>query len=60
MVDRWGLRRTLVAGQALIGLGLVGVAASSSCALLAVMLILAGFGYGMLNPTSTKAAIDGL
>ncbi len=57
MVDRWGMRRTLVAGQAVIGLGLLGVAGAGSYALLAFMMILAGFGYGVLNPTSTKAVI---
>lgn len=57
MTDRWGMGRTLVAGQALIGLGLLGVAASSSYALLGVVLVAAGFGYGMLNPTSTKVVI---
>lgn len=58
MADRWGIMRTLVAGQALIGLGLLGVAVSGSYAALAVTLVAAGFGYGMLNPTSTKAVIS--
>ena len=57
LADRWGMMRTLVAGQAIIGLGLLGVASAGSFALLATMMILAGVGYGVLNPTSTKAVI---
>jgi predicted MFS family arabinose efflux permease len=57
MADRWGMRRTLVAGQALIGIGLLGVTAARSYTLLAAMMVLAGAGYGLLNPTSTKAVI---
>lgn len=57
MADRWGMARTLIAGQALIGVGLLGVAASQSYGPLIAMLIASGFGYGMLNPTSTKAVI---
>ena len=57
MADRWGMMRTLVAGQAIIGLGLLGVASAASFALLATMMIIAGVGYGMLNPSSTKAVI---
>jgi MFS family permease len=57
LTDRWGMGRTLVAGQALIGVGLLGVAASPSYAVLVAMLIAAGIGYGMLNPTSTKVVI---
>jgi ACS family hexuronate transporter-like MFS transporter len=57
MTDRWGMARTLIAGQAVIGVGLLGVAASGSYAMLVAMLIASGFGYGMLNPTSTKVVI---
>ena len=57
LADRWGMKRTLVAGQALIGLGLLGVAGVHSYAPLVAMLVLAGVGYGLLNPTSTKAVI---
>src|SRR6185436_6625803 len=34
------------------------VAASRSYTALAITLVAAGFGYGMLNPTSTKAVIS--
>ena len=57
LTDRWGMSRMLVAGQAVIGLGLLGVAFSQSYAALVAMLIASGFGYGMLNPTSTKVVI---
>jgi predicted MFS family arabinose efflux permease len=58
MADGWGMRVMLVLGQALIGIGLLGVAASSTYTALAVTLVAAGFGYGILNPTSTKAVIS--
>ena len=58
MADRWGVMRILVLGQALIGIGLLGVAASATYPALALTLVAAGFGYGMLNPTSTKAVIS--
>ena len=57
MADRWGIKRTLVLGQAVIALGLLAVSASASFATLTALLIVAGFGYGMLNPTSTKAVM---
>ena len=58
LADRWGIRRMLVTGQAVIGVGLLGVAASRSYTAIAITLVAAGFGYGMLNPTSTKAVIS--
>ena len=42
LADRWGMARTLVAGQALIGLGLLGVAGSASYTILALTIVLAG------------------
>ncbi|MBI4611416.1 MAG: MFS transporter [Candidatus Rokubacteria bacterium] len=57
LADRWGIRRTMVAGQALIALGLLSAALARSFAVLVPLTILAGVGYGMLNPTSTKAVI---
>jgi ACS family hexuronate transporter-like MFS transporter len=57
LADRWGVRRTLVLGQLVITLGLLAAAGSSSYAMLTVLLVAAGFGYGMLNPTSTKAVM---
>ncbi len=57
MADHWGIKRTLILGQVVIALGLLAVSASTSYAMLALLLIVAGFGYGMLNPTSTKAVM---
>ncbi len=57
MADRWGITRTLVLGQVVIALGLAAVAAAGSYGVLIVLMVAAGFGYGMLNPTSTKAVM---
>lgn len=57
MADRWGARPVMAAGQALVGLGLAGVAVSGSFWALALIAVLAGTGYGLLNPTTAKAVI---
>ena len=57
MADRWGVKRTLVLGQVVIAVGLVLVATSTTYAAFIVLMAAAGFGYGMLNPTSTKAVM---
>ena len=57
MADQWGIARTLILGQVVIALGLLAVSAAGSYAVFIVLLIVAGFGYGMLNPTSTKAVM---
>ena len=57
LADRWGVRRTLVIGQVLIAVGLVAVSAAPTYPVIAVMMAFAGFGYGFLNPTSTKAVM---
>ena len=57
MADQWGIARTLILGQVVIAAGLLAVSASGTYALLIVLMALAGFGYGMLNPTSTKAVM---
>ena len=58
MADRWGVRPSMVGGQALIAIGLVTVAGSHAFAPLVVLMIIAGAGYGILNPTTTKAGIS--
>ena len=58
MADRWGVASTMVAGQAVIALGLFTVSGSGSFAALIAIMILAGTGYGMLNPTTAKAVIS--
>jgi ACS family hexuronate transporter-like MFS transporter len=57
LADRWGVKPMLVLGQLVIAGGLLAVSASPSYAVLIAVTILAGFGYGMLNPTSTKAVM---
>ncbi|HXG05335.1 MAG TPA: MFS transporter, partial [Candidatus Binatia bacterium] len=57
MADQWGIARTLVLGQLVIAGGLLAVSAAGSYPVLIGLLIAAGFGYGMLNPTSTKAVM---
>lgn len=57
LADRWGVKPMLVLGQVVIALGLVAVATAGSYGVLIVLMIVAGFGYGMLNPTSTKAVM---
>jgi MFS family permease len=57
LADRWGVRRMLVLGQLVIALGLLAASASTSYAAFTLLLVAAGFGYGILNPTSTKAVM---
>ena len=57
MSDRWGVARTMVLGQIVIALGLFAVAGSWSFALLSALMVLAGAGYGMLNPSTAKAVL---
>ncbi|MBI4589705.1 MAG: MFS transporter [Candidatus Rokubacteria bacterium] len=57
LADRWGILRTMVVGETLIALGLAAAGGAGSFSVLIVLMILAGTGYGLLNPTSTKAVI---
>ena len=57
LADRWGVKRMLVLGQLVIAVGLLAASAATSYPALALLLVAAGFGYGMLNPTSTKAVM---
>jgi predicted MFS family arabinose efflux permease len=57
LADRWGVKRMLVLGQLVIAVGLLAASLATSYAALALLLVAAGFGYGMLNPTSTKAVM---
>jgi sugar phosphate permease len=57
MADRWGVLATMVVGQVLISGGLFGVAGSGSFLAISAIMICAGAGYGMLNPTTAKAAM---
>ena len=57
IADRWGIVTTLAGGQLLIAAGLLAVAGAPSYGILIVLMMIAGAGYGMLNPTSTKAVM---
>lgn len=57
MADQWGIGRTLILGQFVIAGGLLAVSAAGTYPALILMLMAAGVGYGMLNPTSTKAVL---
>jgi MFS transporter, ACS family, aldohexuronate transporter len=57
IADRWGIVTTLVGGQIVIAIGLTTASVAPSYAALIPLLMLAGCGYGMLNPTSTKAVM---
>jgi predicted MFS family arabinose efflux permease len=57
MADRWGVLGIMVLGQVVIALGLVAAAASASFATLMGIMVAAGLGYGMLNPTTAQAVI---
>ena len=58
IADRWGVRGTMLAGQVLIAVGLVAAAAADSFAALLPIMVVAGAGYGMLNPTTAKAVMS--
>ena len=57
MADRWGVLPSMVVGQVLIAVGLVAVGGSHAFPLMAVCMVVAGAGYGILNPTTTKAGM---
>ncbi|MBI3824541.1 MAG: MFS transporter [Candidatus Rokubacteria bacterium] len=57
LADTWGVARTLILGQVVIAGGLLAASAAGSYPMVIALLIVAGLGYGMLNPTSTKAAM---
>ncbi|HWM80385.1 MAG TPA: MFS transporter, partial [Methylomirabilota bacterium] len=57
MADRWGVLPSMVVGQVLIAVGLVAVGGSHSFPLMAAFMVVAGAGYGILNPTTTKAGM---
>ncbi len=58
LVDRLGVRATLALGQLLTGASVVLAAASSTVPLMLVCLIVAGFGFAVVNPATSRAIID--
>ncbi len=57
LADQWGIARTLILGQVVISVGLLAASAAGSYPALIALMMAAGIGYGMLNPTSTKAVM---
>jgi predicted MFS family arabinose efflux permease len=55
--DRSGVRVVMAAGQAVIAVGLLAAATAPGFGLVSAALVLAGAGYGTLNPTTSKAVL---
>jgi predicted MFS family arabinose efflux permease len=58
LADRWGTAKTLVLGQTIIAAGLLAASGAHSYAPFIAAMIVAGIGYGTLNPASTTAAMS--
>ena len=58
LTDRLGVRATLGLGQLVIGGGVILAALGSSLAVCLACLVLAGFGFSVLNPASGKAVVE--
>jgi ACS family hexuronate transporter-like MFS transporter len=58
LTDRLGVRLTLGAGQAVIGLLMLVAALAGSLRTLLACLVLAGFGFSVLNPSTGKAVLE--
>ena len=58
VVDRFGLKPPLVAGSALVALGLLLVAAAADRALRLLALVCLGFGGGLVNGSANTLAAD--
>lgn len=58
LTDRLGVRGTLALGQLVIGGGVLLASASWSLASCLACLVLAGFGFSVLNPSSGKAVVE--
>jgi len=58
LTDRLGVRATLALGQLVIGIGVVLAALGASLAACLVCLVLGGFGFSVLNPSTGKAVVE--
>src|SRR5439155_22471823 len=58
LADRWGTARMLVLGQALIAVGLLAASTAPTYGAFIALMIVAGVGYGALNPASTTGAMS--
>jgi MFS family permease len=58
LTDRLGVRATLALGQLVIGGGVLLASAAWGLASCLASLVLAGFGFSVLNPSTGKAVVD--
>jgi len=58
LTDRLGVRTVLGAGQALIGVLVLIAALASELVVLLACLVIAGFGFSVLNPSTGKAVVE--
>ena len=58
LTDRLGVRATLGLGQVVIGGGVLLAATATSLTACLVCLVLAGFGFSVLNPSTGKAVVE--
>src|SRR5262245_57698505 len=58
LTDRLGVRTALGAGQALIGVLVLIAALASELVVLLACLVIAGFGFSVLNPSTGKAVVE--
>src|SRR5688572_1009166 len=58
LTDRLGVRATLALGQLVIGGGVLLASAASGLGSCLAALVLAGFGFSVLNPSTGKAVIE--
>ncbi len=58
LTDRLGVRATLGLGQLVIGLGVILAALGSTLPACLIMLVFAGFGFSVLNPSTGKAVLE--
>ena len=58
LTDRLGVRVTLGGGQAVIGVLVLAAALAGSLAALLACLVVAGFGFSVLNPSTGRAVLE--
>jgi len=58
LTDRLGVRVTLGGGQAVIGVLVLAAALAGSLAALLACLVVAGFGFSLLNPSTGRAVLE--
>ena len=58
LTDRLGVRATLALGQLVIGVGVLLASAAGELSWCLTSLVLAGFGFSVLNPSTGKAVVE--